>query len=83
MDLTNIHEAKTNFSRLVARVARGEEIIIGKAGVPIARLVPYRKSRKKLKKRPMGLAKGKIWMSPDFDDPLPESIMAAFRGDRD
>ena len=60
----NIHEAKTNFSRLVERAAAGEEIVIGKAGKPVAKLVPYHPERAK---RKPGAWKGKVWISPDFD----------------
>lgn len=65
MDVTNIHEAKTHLSRLLERVAAGEEIIIAKAGKPIAKLVPYLDS--KSSKRKPGAWKGKVWISPDFD----------------
>jgi len=71
----NIHEAKTQFSRLLARVESGEEIIIAKAGRPIARLVPI---IERPKRRTPGSAEGKIIISPDFDAPLPESILKAF-----
>ncbi|MBD3376030.1 type II toxin-antitoxin system prevent-host-death family antitoxin [candidate division KSB1 bacterium] len=63
----NIHEAKTNFSRLIAKVAEGEEIIIAKSNKPVAKLVqisPPTQSRK------LGSAKGKIRMAEDFDEPL-------------
>jgi prevent-host-death family protein len=76
----NVHEAKTHLSRLLERVAAGEEITIARAGRPVARLVPYREQRGE---RKPGTLKGKIWMSADFDDPLPEEILAAFRGERD
>ena len=65
MQVTNIHEAKTHLSRLVERVAAGEEIIIAKAGKPVAKLVPYRES--KSARRKPGSMKGKIWISPNFD----------------
>lgn len=71
----NIHEAKTHLSRLLARVAAGEEIIIAKAGKPIARLVPMSPGPSK---RVPGSARGKIWVAPDFDAPLPEEIVQAF-----
>ena len=71
----NIHEAKTNFSKLLVRVSNGEEIIIAKAGKPIARLVP---ALERQKKRIPGSAKGKIRIDPDFDAPLPESIIKSF-----
>ena len=71
----NIHEAKTQFSKLLARARMGEEIVIAKAGAPVARLVPIRENRGH---RPIGIDKGKIWMSPDFDDPLPDEILDLF-----
>lgn len=61
----NVHEARENFSKLVARVSRGEEIIIAKAGTPVARLVPV---EKQMKLRFPGSAKGKIVIGKDFDD---------------
>ncbi|HEV2199949.1 MAG TPA: type II toxin-antitoxin system prevent-host-death family antitoxin [Bryobacteraceae bacterium] len=65
MQVTNIHEAKTHLSRLVERVAEGEEIIIAKAGKPVAKLVPYKETLKPNRKP--GSMKGKIWISRDFD----------------
>ena len=64
MEITNIHDAKTHFSRLVERVAGGEEIVIGRAGKPIARLVPYKEPL--AAKRKPGAWKGKLWISPRF-----------------
>ncbi len=74
--MTNIHQAKSQLSRLIERTVAGEEVIISKAGKPIARLVPYTQ-----KKRPrrLGLLKGKIRIARDFDE-LPEELAAAFRG---
>ena len=74
----NIHEAKTNFSKLLQRVALGEEVIIAKAGVPVAKLVPMYAERPK---RPLGLFKGQIWMADDFNGPLPDDILAGFLGE--
>ena len=71
----NIHEAKTHLSRLLARVAGGEEIIIAKAGKPIARLVPVEEPPPR---RTPGSAKGRVLLSSDFDAPLPDSILDAF-----
>jgi prevent-host-death family protein len=65
----NIHEAKTHFSKLIARVLAGEEVVIAKAGKPVARLVPAEPKRKK---RIAGLGRGKIWYSDDFHEPLSE-----------
>ncbi len=63
----NIHEAKTHFSRLIARVLAGEEVVIAKSGKPVARLVPVAPERRK---RVLGLGRGKIWYSEDFHEPL-------------
>jgi prevent-host-death family protein len=76
--MTNIHQAKTHFSKLVERAAAGEEIIIGKAGKPVARLVPYKESPPQ---RKPGSMKGKIRIARDFDD-LPDDVPAAFKGER-
>lgn len=77
MQTVNIHEAKTQFSRLVDAAAGGEEIVIAKAGVPTARLVPI--GRIKVKRRFGGL-KGKVRIADDFDAPLPDDVVAAFEG---
>jgi prevent-host-death family protein len=78
MKVTNIHEAKTHFSKLVERAAAGEEIVIGKAGKPVARLVPY--AAPGPPKRKPGGWKGKIWISPDFDE-FDSEIEKMFNGD--
>jgi prevent-host-death family protein len=79
MKMFNIHAAKTQLSRLIEQAAAGEEIVIAKAGKPVARLVPFEPRREP---RLPGLMKGQIWIAEDFDEPLPEEIMAAFRGER-
>ncbi|MGD9162583.1 MAG: type II toxin-antitoxin system Phd/YefM family antitoxin [Desulfobacteraceae bacterium] len=66
METVNIHEAKTNFSKLLARVNSGEEIIIARSGKPCARLIPFTK----VKKRIPGIAEGKV--TDAFFDPLPD-----------
>ncbi len=73
-----MHEAKTHLSRLVERAAEGEEIVIARAGRPVARLValPTRTGR-----RVPGLWRGRVVIHDDFDDPLPEEIAAPFRGE--
>jgi prevent-host-death family protein len=76
---TDISVAALHLTRLVELVATGEEIVIAKAGKPVARLLPLEPRREP---RQPGLLKGKIWIADDFDDPLPEEIMAAFRGER-
>ncbi|HEV2093806.1 MAG TPA: type II toxin-antitoxin system Phd/YefM family antitoxin [Rubrobacter sp.] len=76
--MENIHEAKTHFSKLVERVMRGEEVVIGKAGKPVARLVPYREV---LEPRVPGGWEGRVRIADDFDE-LPDEVAAAFRGER-
>ena len=66
MEVVNIHEAKTHFSKLLARVNSGEEIIIAKSGKPYAMLIPFRQ----VKKRTPGIAKGRV--TDAFFEPLPE-----------
>lgn len=61
----NIHEAKTHLSKLIEKTSKGEEVVIAKAGKPVAKLVAYTKP---LKPRKFGQWKGKIWISPDFDE---------------
>ncbi|MEW6568533.1 MAG: type II toxin-antitoxin system Phd/YefM family antitoxin [Chloroflexota bacterium] len=77
MKAVNIHEAKTHFSRLLVRVMGGEEIIIAKAGKPVARLIPYKKPPTK---REPGTAQGQITVSSDFHQPLPEEVLKGFEG---
>ena len=78
MEVTNIHDAKTHLSKLVERVAAGEEIIIGRAGKPVARLIPYKEP--KTAKRTPGAWKGKVWISPDFDRPAKEIEALFYEG---
>jgi prevent-host-death family protein len=74
----NLYDAKTQLSKLVDRAAEGEEIIIAKAGRPMARLVPLQKARAT---RTFGFLKGKIRIAADFDAPLaPESLLRPERG---
>jgi prevent-host-death family protein len=75
MRIINTHEAKTHLSKLLERVARGEEIIIAKAGKPIARLVGYSAPKHE---RIGGQWKGLVRMSDDFDAPLPNELNDAF-----
>lgn len=78
MRIVNIHEAKTNLSKLIAKTQKGEEVIIGKAGKPVAKLVEY---KKKPVKRKFGALKGKIWVSDDFDDEDPEINKLFYEGE--
>jgi prevent-host-death family protein len=75
MPIVNIFEAKTNLSKLVARAEQGEEIIIARNGKPAVRLTQLEPAKKPIV---FGLLKGKIHVSDEFDDPLPEDLLAAF-----
>ena len=75
--IVNLYEAKTNLSGLVERVSEGEEIVIAKAGVPKAKLVPIAGTRRK--KQPGGW-EGKVRIRKDFDSPLPPEILKVFVG---
>ncbi|MHB8766938.1 MAG: type II toxin-antitoxin system Phd/YefM family antitoxin [Deferrisomatales bacterium] len=75
--VVNVHEAKTHFSKLLARVEGGEEIVIGRAGTPVAKLVPVARERTA---RVPGSARGQVVMAPDFDAPLPDEVLAEFEG---
>ncbi len=76
MQTVNIHQAKTQFSKLVDAALHGEEVVIAKAGKPAVKLVPFTKPRP----RKFGVLKGKIKIAKDFDAPLPDDIMADFEG---
>lgn len=73
----NIHEAKTHLSRLVEQAAAGTEIIIAKAGKPMARLLPVSQP---VAPKHLGLLKGRIKVSNDFNAPLDEETLSAFEG---
>jgi prevent-host-death family protein len=77
MRTINIHAAKTQLSRLVEDAAKGEEIIIAKAGRPVARLVPLVDAKRQ---RRLGVLAGKLTVSDDFDAPLPDDILDEFEG---
>lgn len=71
----NIHEAKTNLSRLLVRVELGEEIILARAGKPVARLAPM---ERKSQERRLGSAAGEFQVPDDFNAPLPPEIEDTF-----
>ena len=73
----NTHEAKTHLSRLLQRVAAGEEIVISRAGKPLARLVPFRKPGRN---RTLGQDQGRYTVPNDFNAPLPDDLIDAFEG---
>jgi prevent-host-death family protein len=71
MQIVNIHEAKTHLSRLLEAVERGEEVVIARAGQPVATLTAYRPARRRI--APPGSMKGRDWlMADDFDAPIDE-----------
>ncbi len=76
-DPVNVHQAKTHLSRLLELVEAGEEIVIARAGRPVAKLVPY---RPRARPRSLGRWKGKIWTAPDFDQ-TPEDVIRQFESD--
>jgi len=78
METVNIHQAKTNLSRLLSRVEMGEEIVISNRGVPVAKLVPFGTTTNR--KASLGIDRGRFVVPEDFNDPLPEDILSAFEG---
>jgi len=77
MQVVNLHAAKTHFSRLVDQAAAGEEIVIAKAGKPVAKLVPLSATHSR---RRLGALAGKAVIPEDFDMPLPDAVIDAFEG---
>ncbi len=76
MAMVNVHEAKTNLSRLLAQVEAGEDVVIARNGKPVARLVGYERKGK----RGFGSWKGRITLDDSFFDPLPEEELALWEG---
>lgn len=81
MQITNISEAKATLSRLIEKVMQGQEVVIGKAGKPVAKLVPYDLATSP---RQLGAGSwhGRIWMDEDFDS-LPDDVLELFYGEGD
>lgn len=77
MPKINIHEAKTHLSRYVEEAAQGKEIIIAKAGKPVARIAPLAATKAA---RKLGLLDGKARIPNDFNAPLPDEVIAEFLG---
>jgi prevent-host-death family protein len=77
MQIVNIHEAKTQLSRLLEQAINGEDVVIARAGKPLVRLVPFEQPTRQ---RRRGLLRGEITLAPDFDE-LPNDLAAAFRGE--
>ncbi len=68
MQMVNVHEAKSQLSKLLEQVRLGEEIVIAKAGTPVARVIPYTPPKQKI--TPPGAMEGEIWIADDFDKPV-------------
>jgi prevent-host-death family protein len=81
MQITNISEAKASLSKLIEKALRGEEVIIGKAGKPVVKIVPYDLNTSP---RQLGVGnwRGRIWIAEDFDE-LPEDELRQFTGEDD
>jgi prevent-host-death family protein len=78
MQTFNIFEAKTQLSKLVELAEHGEDVVIARAGKPVARLTQLEPAKKPIR---FGGLKGKIWIADDFDDPLPPEVLAEFEAD--
>jgi prevent-host-death family protein len=79
MKQVNVHEAKTHLSRLIEEVESGVEVIIAKAGKPVARLAPI---RGRGRRRKLGVLDGEFEIPDDFNAPLPDEVLASFAGGR-
>lgn len=79
MDRINIHDAKTNLSKIIAKVEEGAEVTICRAGKPVAKIIPAAPNSKRLIP---GLLKGQVWVADDFND-TPAWLISAFEGDDD
>ncbi|MBW2263657.1 MAG: type II toxin-antitoxin system Phd/YefM family antitoxin [Deltaproteobacteria bacterium] len=77
MTKVNVHEAKTHLSRLLERVEAGEEIVIARAGKPVARLLPFDEGQPP---RVPGTGREEIRIGDDFDDDLPDDLLDMFDG---
>lgn len=77
MTIVNVHQAKTQLSKLLEAVEAGEEVIIARAGKPVARLMPLARSQPR---RKLGSLAGRFTVPDDFDAPLPDAVLALFEG---
>lgn len=80
MKISNIHEAKSQLSKLIESALAGEEIVIAKAGKPLVKLIPYEENKQP---RTPGGWEGKVIMSKDFDDELPANLLNLFAGEEE
>jgi len=75
MPTVNIFEAKTQLSKLIEMAEKGQDVVIARAGKPVARLTRLEPKKREIK---FGLMKGQIWVADDFDAPLPDEILSEF-----
>jgi prevent-host-death family protein len=75
--IVNIYEAKTKLSKLVDLASSGTDVVIARAGKPVARLTALKEEKRPLV---LGLLEGEGWIAEDFNDPLPDDILAGFEG---
>jgi prevent-host-death family protein len=80
MKISNIHEAKSQLSKLIESALAGEEIVIAKAGKPLVKLIPYEENKQP---RTPGGWEGQVIMSEDFDDELPTNLLNLFAGEEE
>lgn len=80
MKISNIHEAKSQLSKLIESALAGEEIIIAKAGKPLVKLIPYQENKQP---RMPGGWEGQVIMGEDFDDELPVNLLKLFKGEEE
>jgi len=78
VQIVNIHDAKTQLSKLLEQVQAGGDVVIARAGLPIARLIPYAAPRKRIASP--GAMKDQVWMADDFDAPL-DRLFDCLKGD--
>lgn len=78
MTTITIHAAKTHLSKLIERAEAGEEVIIARRNKPVVRLVPIEAPKPK---RQFGAMKGKVWVGPEFFEPLPDEELRLWEGD--
>ncbi len=77
MDAVNIYEAKTRLSQLVDKAAAGEDVVVSRNGKPLVRITQLAGARRRVK---FGVLKGRVRISPDFNAPLPDDVLAGFEG---
>ncbi len=80
MKISNIHEAKSQLSKLIESALAGEEIVIAKAGKPLVKLIPYQENKQP---RTPGGWEGQVIMSKDFDAELPTNLLNLFAGEEE